>query len=162
LFHVVKSILIILFHLILDGPPYILFANNAGIFYSDVDLKHISPVLAGISGGAAAIDVDLKNKYLYWSNVVNDTIERVPLSHIGAVETIIKDHLELVDGIAYDWINRKLYWTDGRRKVIEVADPDEQNSRLTLIDEGLDMPRAIVLHPKTRYELFLDQIKIVL
>jgi hypothetical protein len=115
-----------------------------------VDLRHISPVLAGIAGGAAAIDVDLKNKYLYWSNVINDTIERVSLSHIGAVETIIKDHLELVDGIAYDWINRKLYWTDGRRRVIEVADPEEQNSRLTLIDEGLNKPRAIVLHPKTR------------
>ena len=113
-------------------------------------MQHISPVLAGIAGGAAAIDVDLKNKYLYWSNVVNDTIKRVSLSHIGAVETIIADSLESVDGIAYDWVNRKLYWTDGKRRVIEVADPEEPNSRLTLIDENLNKPRAIVLHPKTR------------
>ena len=115
-----------------------------------MNFRHISPVLAGIAGGAASIDVDLKKKYLYWSNVVNDTIERVSLSHIGAVETVIKDHLELVDGIAYDWINQKLYWTDGRRRVIEVADPEERNSRLTLVDEGLNKPRAIVLHPKTK------------
>lgn len=72
------------------------------------------------------------------------------MSHIGAVETVIKDYLDLVDGIAFDWMNRKLYWTDGRRKVIEVADPEVKNSRLTLIDQNLSKPRAIVLHPKSR------------
>lgn len=133
-----------------DNQPYILFANSVGIFYADVSLKHVSPVLAGIAGGAAALDVDLKDKHVYWSNVVNDTIERVSLSHIGAVESIISSDLKLVDGIAFDWINRKLYWTDGRRRVIEVTDADETNMRLTLVKEGLDKPRAIVLHPKSR------------
>lgn len=113
----------------------------------------MSPLLAGISGGAAALDVDVQNKYIYWSNAVNDTIERVSLSHIGAVETIINMNLKLVEGIAFDWINRKLYWTDGMRRVIEVTDPEETSLRLTLV-KGLDKPRAIVLHPKTRYCLW--------
>ena len=106
--------------------------------------------MTGISGGAASLDFDIKNNYLYWSNVVNDTIDRVSLTHIGAVDTIVSSNLKIVDGIAFDWVNRKLYWTDGGRQVIEVTDEIETNLRLTLINDGLDKPRAIVLHPKPR------------
>ena len=50
------------------------------------------------------------------------------------------------DGIAIDWVGKKVYWTDGGYNMIEVAELDGSN-RLTLFSSGLDEPRAIVVDP---------------
>lgn len=50
------------------------------------------------------------------------------------------------DGIAIDWVGKKMYWTDGGYNMIEVAELDGTN-RLTLFSSGLDEPRAIVVDP---------------
>lgn len=50
------------------------------------------------------------------------------------------------DGIAVDWVGKKVYWTDGGYNMIEVAELDGSN-RLTLFSSGLDEPRAIVVDP---------------
>lgn len=56
------------------------------------------------------------------------------------------------DGIAVDWINAKLYWTDTRNKTVEVLDLS-RGYRTALILTGIgssSMPRAIVVDPQTR------------
>ena len=54
------------------------------------------------------------------------------------------------DGIAWDWVNKKLYWTDLTDDEIEVFDPDT-NYRKVLIETGPgSQPRAIVVDPSTR------------
>ena len=50
------------------------------------------------------------------------------------------------EGLAVDWISRNIYWTDNYLKTVEVANIDGQH-RTTLIDTGLDKPRAIAIHP---------------
>ena len=54
------------------------------------------------------------------------------------------------DGLAVDWVNKKMYWSDGGYNMIEVAELDGSN-RLTLFSSGLDDPRAIVVDPFQRY-----------
>ena len=57
-----------------------------------------------------------------------------------------------LDGIAWDWINEKLYWTDECDNVIEVYDPSSGH-RKTLISTGTNTdPRGIVVDPGTRYK----------
>ena len=54
------------------------------------------------------------------------------------------------EGLAWDWVNEKLYWTDHCDDVIEVFDP-ETGHRKTLISTGSGSePRSIVLDPTTR------------
>ena len=48
-----------------------------------------------------------------------------------------------------DWINDKIYWTDGLTKVIEVSNLDGSN-RLALVWSDLELPRPIVLDPLNR------------
>ena len=50
------------------------------------------------------------------------------------------------EGLAVDWINDKIYWTDSRLRHIEVANLDGMK-RLALVANGLDKPRAIVVDP---------------
>ena len=54
------------------------------------------------------------------------------------------------DGLAWDWVNKKLYWTDAEDKDIEVYDAVHQH-RKKLIQKGpTAKPRAIVLDPANK------------
>ena len=54
------------------------------------------------------------------------------------------------DGIAWDWLNKKLYWSDTDNRGIEVLDPNSGH-RMQLIETGLTTaPRDVVVDPNTR------------
>lgn len=53
-------------------------------------------------------------------------------------------------GLAWDWVNQKLYWTDYCDDDIEVFDPVTRQRRV-LFDVDLTEPYAIVVDPTTGY-----------
>ena len=54
------------------------------------------------------------------------------------------------DGLAWDWVNHVLYWTDAGDRDIEVYDA-YNGHRKKLIQSGPNAkPRAIVLDPATK------------
>ena len=56
----------------------------------------------------------------------------------------------LLDDIAWDWINEKLYWTDTCDDDIEVYDPATTYRRMLFNRTmGLVNPRGIVVDPTT-------------
>ena len=57
--------------------------------------------------------------------------------------------IQCSEGLARDWINEKLYWTDACQDRIEVYDPETQYRRV-LITTGSN-PFAIIVDPGTRY-----------
>ena len=61
------------------------------------------------------------------------------------------DHVALLDGIAWDWVNKKLYWTDAGDKDLEVYDPSTGCRRVLVKTGENSKPRAIVVDPNTRY-----------
>lgn len=92
------------------------------------------------------MDFDFDAGNIYWSDVTRDTIQRAVVENGSDVEVIIKENLDLPEGITVDWINKKLYWTDSGTRRIEVADVNGGN-RLSLIQSGLVNPRAIAVNP---------------
>ena len=57
----------------------------------------------------------------------------------------------LSDGIAWDWLNKKLYWSDSEHREIEVLDPNS-GDRMQLVETGLNtIPRDVAVDPNTRY-----------
>ena len=59
-----------------------------------------------------------------------------------------KGELLFAEGLAWDWINQKIYWTDYCDDEIEVYDPLTSYRRV-LFDTGLSNPYAIVVDPTT-------------
>jgi len=55
-----------------------------------------------------------------------------------------------VNGLTVDWISSHIYWTDGRRRSVEVAEFDGSNRRI-LITERLSQPRGIYADPDNRF-----------
>ena len=67
-------------------------------------------------------------------------------------KTIVGTGLLKPEGLACDWINNKIYWTDSETKRIEVASIESQDNgyqdRRVLVWEDLDQPRSIAVSPK--------------
>lgn len=57
---------------------------------------------------------------------------------------------DCLDGLAWDWINEKLYWTDYCDQDIEVYDPIT-NYRTVLFNTNISEPHTIVVDPTTKY-----------
>jgi hypothetical protein len=82
---------------------------------------------------------------IYWSDISGDTIQSSCLNGSCAVQNVIDDGLDTVDGIAVDVVGRLLYWTDAVKNHIEVMSLT-RNIRSVLIWNDLDSPRGIALH----------------
>lgn len=61
---------------------------------------------------------------------------------------LVNGSLNTPDGLAFDWIHRKLYWTDTGHNTIAVVDVDSFY-RVDLITDLHDEPRAIVVDPRS-------------
>ena len=87
---------------------------------------------------------------IFWADVNLKKIKRIRVS-TGEAEDVISVGLKKPEGLAVDWIARKLYWTDCRdaeweTNRIEVANLDGSN-RKVLFWKDLSLPRAIAVDP---------------
>ena len=57
------------------------------------------------------------------------------------------------EGLAVDWINHKLYWTDVETRWIGVLDLTTQYYWMLLTTQSDVRPREIVVDPMTRYNI---------
>jgi low density lipoprotein receptor-related protein 5/6 len=147
-----------MFSSLLSGVPQLLLANRKNIHLVDVDGTHINltVVVPGLED-AAALDYVMEGglTYIYWTDISLEAIKRVSVSGAGGaisapsstVSVIVSTGLMAPDGLACDWIGRKLYWTDSEINRIEVSNLDGQ-MRKVLFRDGLDQPRAIALYPQ--------------
>ena len=128
-----------------DSEGFLLFSNRFSIHR--INFNPFSYEIAvRDSYGAIGLDFDFEQGNVYWSDVISNTIQRAPLVNSSNVTVVVENGLNTSEGIALDWINRKLYWTDGTANKIEVSDLDGKE-RLPLVTSDLENPRAIVVHP---------------
>lgn len=97
-------------------------------------------------GAAVGVDFHFKEQRIFWTDVSEEKIFGCSLKMCNKPKTIISSGLVRPEGLAVDWITRKIYWTDSDLKLIEVANFDG-NYRKTLIWENIDSPRAIAVDP---------------
>ena len=135
-----------------------LYANRKNVCLVDVEAAQTnSTVIVGGLEDAAAVDFlygtsDSPASIIYWTDVSQEAINRVTMATSSSgsslvVEVVVSTGLISPDGLAVDWIGRKLYWTDSGIKRIEVSDLDGR-MRKVLFWDLLDQPRAIVLYPQ--------------
>ena len=134
----------------LGGDGFLIFANRLDIRHLAFDSSYSAVVLVPDQKGAVALDFDFNSRYIFWTDVIEEEIRRAKMEENPKVEVVANISVDTPDGIAVDWINKKLYWTDTGNDIIEVAEFDGTN-RLELIKTGLQEPRAIVVHPFIGY-----------
>lgn len=72
--------------------------------------------------------------------------------------TFINQDIISPEGIAVDWVSRRIYWTDSGKDTIEVASLDNSTMRSVLINRGLVNPRGIAVDPHQKWVSIGDEI----
>lgn len=57
--------------------------------------------------------------------------------------------LELLspEGVAVDWVSRRIYWTDSKKDTIEASSIENSENRVIIISDDLINPRGIAVDP---------------
>ncbi|CAI8033011.1 Low-density lipoprotein receptor-related protein 4, partial [Geodia barretti] len=135
----------------LSPPPkgFLVVANEDGLVRLELDGRSQSVLVRG-ERHTTAIDYDLSSNTLFWSDVVLGRIRRSFLNGSDVTTVIGSGRTESPEGIAVDWVNQMLYWTDARAKRIEVFDLEKGHRRLLITTGEGTLPRTIIVDPTTR------------
>ncbi|KAJ8403984.1 hypothetical protein AAFF_G00343340 [Aldrovandia affinis] len=95
-----------------------------------------------------ALDFHAETEFIYFADATSYLIGRQKIDGTER-DTILKEGIHTVEGIAVDWMADNLYWTDdGPKKTISVARLEKASqTRKTLIEGKMTHPRAIVVDP---------------
>uniref|UniRef100_A0AAZ3Q1Z1 EGF-like domain-containing protein n=1 Tax=Oncorhynchus tshawytscha TaxID=74940 RepID=A0AAZ3Q1Z1_ONCTS len=104
-----------------------------------------------------ALDFHAESEFVYFADAVSYIIGRQKIDGTER-DTILKDGIHTVEGIAVDWMAGNLYWTDdGPMKTISVARLEKASqTRKTLIEGKMTHPRAIVVDPQHGWMYWTD------
>ncbi|KAL1509813.1 hypothetical protein ABEB36_004494 [Hypothenemus hampei] len=139
---------------------FLLFAQRDNISRFDLVSRKLEVLPLKTLKNVIAIDFDFENNCVYWADINLDTINRQCLNNGSKMETLVSKDLVSIEGMAYDWISKTLYFVDGTRSKIELIRTDINHSgrmRKTILDETvLKKPRGIAIHPQAGYLYWTD------
>jgi low density lipoprotein-related protein 2 len=103
--------------------PWLIFTNKYYVRNMSIDAKQYAVVHQDLRN-VVAVDFDFRDDRLYFADVNAKTIYRAFVNGTSTKETIIKHDSMGLEGLAVDWIGRKLYWLDRHSKHVEVSELD--------------------------------------
>ncbi|XP_071477659.1 low-density lipoprotein receptor-related protein 8-like [Diadema antillarum] len=137
------------------GSPRLLVANRQEISIFDTRTYN-GDFITQSPESAVAVDFDYQSNTLFWSDVRMEHLAKTQLLSENAIAAeIVTTSVKTSDGIAVDWINKLLYWTDTGLDQIGVSNFDGSKKAL-LITTGLDEPRAIAVDPESGLMFWSD------
>ncbi|XP_071817967.1 low-density lipoprotein receptor-related protein 1-like isoform X2 [Apostichopus japonicus] len=137
---------------------FVLFPDSFLKKVFQVDLTDPTYRASGLTLGTMmnpiGVSYDSQERMVYWSDVVDGSINRAGLDGSNREKVIDKDAL-IADGFTLDPIGRLLFWTDKSNRSISVSTLSGSR-QTTLISDGLENPRAIALHTEAGYMYWTD------
>ncbi|KAI2667258.1 Low-density lipoprotein receptor-related protein 8 [Labeo rohita] len=137
--------------------PYLMFTNRHEIRRIDLVKRDYTQVVP-TQKNAVAIDIDVAANRMYWCDRFQHKIYSAyiheasdPSRHV----TLIDSDLHSPEGLALDWVQHNLYWTDSGDRTISVASADGSRRRV-LISTDLSEPRAIAVDPERGFMYWSD------
>ncbi|WAR02016.1 LRP6-like protein [Mya arenaria] len=128
-----------------EGDPQLLLANRKDIRLVNITghgKPNVSVILNHLDD-ALAVDFLYTEGYVFWTDINLEMIKRAVINRTQqTTRGIITTGVVSPDGLACDWVSKKLYWTDAETNRIEVSDLDGK-FRKVLFWQRLDQPRAL-------------------
>ncbi|ODM90172.1 Low-density lipoprotein receptor-related protein 4 [Orchesella cincta] len=123
---------------------------------SSTGRERMYPITKNDEGRPVDVAYDARNNLVYWTDASPhaETIYRATLD--GKNTSIVADSgLLLPEGIAFDWITGNIYFADSNLSHIAVCRNDSTFCSV-LIQETIDKPRGIALHPNQGIMFWTD------
>ncbi|VDD90121.1 unnamed protein product, partial [Enterobius vermicularis] len=141
-----------------DPIPWLLFANKHYMRKLSTDGTDYELVARGFDN-VISMDVDMVEKKAYIVDSGKLRVYRVGLSEISrsisTYEVVLRHNVFGIEGIAVDWIGRKLYFMNRQERSIRVCELDGTFCK-SLIRDRITQPKAIVVHPGKGYLYFTE------
>ncbi|XP_035692681.1 low-density lipoprotein receptor-related protein 4-like [Branchiostoma floridae] len=107
-----------------------------------------------------AIDYDFQRNLIFWADTGLRELHTVQLLQDGRIQsfsTLLEGISSGVEGIAVDWLNQNLYYTDSYLNWIAVVNYKDNPPRHHVIAHaGVDRPRGIAVHPQAGFLFWSD------
>ncbi|XP_060535234.1 low-density lipoprotein receptor-related protein 2 [Cylas formicarius] len=126
------------------SSAFLIISNRHSILVADLrdqGLERVPIIVENVVATAS----NMHTGTIFWSDMKLKKISK--LDRNGAPVDIISTGLDLVEGLAYDWIGGNIYWLDSKLNTIEVA-KENGLDRIVLVKENITQPRGMCLDPK--------------
>uniref|UniRef100_A0A6P7GQQ3 Sortilin-related receptor-like isoform X2 n=1 Tax=Diabrotica virgifera virgifera TaxID=50390 RepID=A0A6P7GQQ3_DIAVI len=142
-----------------EEDDFLLFAQRENIFKYNLIRNNLEQLAVPNLKNAVAVDFDMADNCVYWSDLTDKNIGRRCFVNGNATEILVSDDIS-VEGIAFDWISKTLYFVDSvRAKIGLIRTNTNHNGRMrrTILNSTvLTKPRGIVVHPSQGYMFWTD------
>ena len=126
------------------SEAFLVISNRRSLLTADLEQKSIERIPVSVDNVVATTS-DMQNGIIYYSDM--DTKKIMKLVKGGTKpEPVIESGLSLVEGLAYDWVGKNLYWLDSKLNTIEVSQIDGAN-RMIIVNQNISQPRGLALDP---------------
>jgi low density lipoprotein-related protein 2 len=136
------------------SSAFLIISNRHSILVADLKEQGLERVPIIVENVVATAS-NMHTGTIFWSDMKLKKISR--LDRGGEPVDVISTGLDLVEGLAYDWIGGNVYWLDSKLNTIEVAKENGSN-RIVLVKENITQPRGMCLDPSpgTRWLFWTD------
>ncbi|VDK47362.1 unnamed protein product [Anisakis simplex] len=142
----------------MEPEPWLLFANKHYLRKLTIDGDNYELVAKGFDN-VISLDVDMVDKKAYLIDSGKLRLYRVGLDEldqpIDSYEVVLRHNIFGTEGLAVDWVGRKLYTLNRQERSIRVCELDGRFCK-TLIRDRISQPKAIVVHPGKGYIYFTE------
>lgn len=125
------------------SSAFLIISNRHSILVADLKEQGLERVPIIVENVVATAS-NMHTGTIFWSDMKLKKISR--LDRGSEPQVVISTGLDLVEGLAYDWIGGNLYWLDSKLNTIEVAKEDG-SARTALLNSNITQPRGMCLDP---------------
>ncbi|XP_048506028.1 low-density lipoprotein receptor-related protein 2 isoform X2 [Athalia rosae] len=125
------------------SAAFLIISNRHTILVADLKDWALERVPINVENVVATAS-NMHTGTIFWSDMKLKKISR--LDRGNDPQDVISTGLDLVEGLAYDWVGQNLYWLDSKLNTIEVARENGSN-RMVLVKENITQPRGMCLDP---------------
>ncbi|ERL86348.1 hypothetical protein D910_03756 [Dendroctonus ponderosae] len=126
------------------SSAFLIISNRHSILVADLKDQGLERVPIIVENVVATAS-NMHSGTIFWSDMKLKKISKLDRNSVPV--DIISTGLDLVEGLAYDWIGGNIYWLDSKLNTIEVSTESGLN-RIVLVKENITQPRGMCLDPK--------------
>ena len=121
----------------------LVISNRRSILVADLKEKSMERIPIEVKNVVATAS-DMNTNAIFWSDM--ETKKIMKLVKGKSPEVLISSGLSLVEGLAFDWVGKNIYWLDSKLNTIEVAQ-ENGTHRMILVNQNISQPRGLSLDP---------------
>ncbi|XP_012909439.2 pro-epidermal growth factor [Mustela putorius furo] len=136
------------------GPaPFLIFSHGNSIFRIDLEGTNYEQLVAD-AGVSVIMDFHYNKGRIYWVDLERKLLQRVFLN--GTRQERVCNIEKNVSGMAINWINEELIWSNQQEGMITITDMKGNNSRVLL--SALSYPANVAIDPVERVIFWSSEV----